>query len=44
VGYDDSDKRIPNMTIINWQLGINSYLLLYIYIYILKPWDTKTSL
>lgn len=23
-GYDDSDKRIPDMTIINKQLGINS--------------------
>jgi len=33
VGYDDSDKRIPDMTIINRQLGIDSYLLLYIYIY-----------
>lgn len=26
VGYDDSDKRIPDMTIINTQLGIDSYL------------------
>jgi UDP-apiose/xylose synthase len=33
VGYDDSDKRIPDMTIINRQLGIDSYLLLYIYIF-----------
>jgi hypothetical protein len=32
VGYDDSDKRIPDMTIINRQLGIDSYLL-YLYIY-----------
>lgn len=23
-GYDDSDKRIPDMTIINKQLGMNS--------------------
>lgn len=26
VGYDDSDKRIPDMTIINKQLGITSFL------------------
>lgn len=26
VGYDDSDKRIPDMTIINRQLGTSSYI------------------
>lgn len=29
-GYDDSDKRIPDMTIINRQLGI-AYILFIIY-------------
>lgn len=28
VGYDDSDKRIPDMTIINRQLGNYIFLLL----------------
>lgn len=28
-GYDDSDKRIPDMTIINKQLGIATFLYLF---------------
>lgn len=43
VGYDDSDKRIPDMTIINRQLGIDSYLLLFFFSFFflnfLKPLD-----
>lgn len=34
-GYDDSDKRIPDMTIINKQLGMIFFFLLYFYL--LKP-------
>lgn len=29
-GYDDSDRRIPDMTIITKQLGILSLILLYL--------------
>lgn len=28
-GYDDSDKRIPDMTIINRQLGIDFFLYMF---------------
>jgi hypothetical protein len=31
-GYDDSDKRIPDMTIINRQLGI-AFFLSYIFVF-----------
>lgn len=31
-GYDDSDKRIPDMTIINKQLGRFRFLLIYSFI------------
>jgi hypothetical protein len=32
-GYDDSDKRIPDMTIINKQLGIALFLELHFQFY-----------
>lgn len=36
-GYDDSDKRIPDMTIINQQLGINLFLARFVYLYFFCP-------
>lgn len=36
-GYDDSDKRIPDMTIINQQLGINLFLACFVYLYFFCP-------
>lgn len=52
-GYDDSDKRIPDMTIINRQLGrspssvspaSNKWSCCYLTVHFLAGWNPKTSL